>query len=71
MFGPKLKLTPELMKKLQVAAQIAGASSVEEFALKILEDGAEQILASTAKKDLSAAEVEDIANQLKGLGYIE
>jgi hypothetical protein len=71
MFGPKLNLTPELAEKLKVAAQIAGASSMQEFALQVLEEGVARVLASTGKKDASPEEVENIANSLKGLGYIE
>lgn len=71
MFKPKVDLTRELAEKLKVAAQIAGASSMQEFAVQILEEGAARVLASTGKKEASAEEVEDIANRLKGLGYIE
>ncbi len=71
MFGKKLKLSDELAEKLRVAAQIAGAASVEEFALRILEAEAAKVLASTGKREASKQEVEDIANQLKGLGYLE
>lgn len=71
MFGPKLKLSPQLMEKLKVAAQIVGASSVEEFAINALESEAARVLASTGKKEVSAEEAEQIAQSLKGLGYLE
>lgn len=71
MFGYKLKLSAELAEKLRVAAQIAGAASTEEFAVRILETEVERVLASTGKKEASPEEVEDIANKLKGLGYLE
>jgi hypothetical protein len=71
MFGQKLKLSDELAEKLRVAAGIAGAASMEEFATRLLEVGAAQVLASTGKREASKEEVEEIANSLKGLGYLE
>lgn len=71
MFGSKIKVTAELYNKLKVAAQIAGASSLEEYVAQILTTEAERAIASTGKREASAEEVEDIANKLKGLGYLE
>ena len=71
MFGSKIKVEPRILDKVRVAANIAGASSVEEFAASILEAEADRVIASTKKKEASAEEIEQIANQLKGLGYLE
>lgn len=67
----KITVTSTLLDKISVASKIAGASSVDEFVEQILEQATEKIIASTGSKEVSAAEVEDIANKLKGLGYIE
>ena len=71
MFGYKLKLSDSLLKKLTIASEILGAASVEEFALKVLESEADRVIANTGSQEASAADVEDIANKLKGLGYLE
>lgn len=71
MFGSSLKIPKNILEKVRVASQIIGAASTDEFAAKVLETEADKVIASTAKKEVSAAEVEDIANKLKGLGYLE
>ena len=70
MFGPKVKISDALLERLKVAAQILGCT-VDEFVDKVLNAEVEKVLAKTASKDVSAKEVEDIANKLKGLGYLE
>ncbi len=69
--GNSIKLRKSLYDKLKVAAEIAGASSIEEFAERILEQEAEKILSKGAKGEASKEDIEDIANKLKGLGYLE
>ena len=71
MFGSKLKISDDILKKVRIASEIIGAASVEEFASKILETESDKIIASTGNRDASAADIEDIANKLKGLGYLE
>ncbi len=60
--GNKVKLDPELFKKVKMYAEIAGYSSVEEFVTHALEKEISQ---------LEDADSEDeIKKRLKGLGYI-
>ncbi len=70
-FKPKLKVSDLVIEKIKVAAAIVGCSSIEEFAERALLAEAERVIASTSKREASAQEVEDITNQLKGLGYLE
>jgi hypothetical protein len=70
-FKPKIKVSQIVIDKITVAASIAGCASVEEFAERALLAEAERVIASTSKREASAQEVEDITNQLKGLGYLE
>lgn len=71
MFKPKLKISDLVIEKIKVASEISGASSPEEFAERILLAEANKVIASTSKRQASDKEVEDITNQLKGLGYLE
>jgi len=71
MFKPKLVIDKDVLEKVKVAAQVAGASSVEEFVERVLLAEAERILQQTGKKEVSKAEIDEIANQMKGLGYLE
>jgi hypothetical protein len=71
MFGSKLKISDDILKKVRIASEIIGAASIEEFAAKILETESDRIIASTGNREATAQEVEDIANKLKGLGYLE
>ncbi len=71
MFDPKVKLAKKVLDKARVASQILGCATVEEFINKIVEVEADKVIATTGSKEVSAADVEDIANKLKGLGYIE
>jgi hypothetical protein len=68
--GNKVKVSDSVLQKVKVAAGIIGCS-VDEFIERALESEAEKVMASTSNKEPSAAEVEEIANQLKGLGYLE
>ena len=71
MFKPKVTVPQKVLEKIRVASQIMGCASVEEFVAKILETEADKILSQTASKEVSAKDVEDITNKLKGLGYLE
>jgi hypothetical protein len=71
MFKPKLKISDMVIEKIKVASEIMGCASMEEFAEKTLLAEANKVIASTAKKEVSKQDVEDITNQLKGLGYLE
>lgn len=67
----KLEISETVTEKLRIAAEIAGCSSLEEFAERALLEVAERTIASTATREASAEEVEAIKNQLAGLGYLE
>jgi metal-responsive CopG/Arc/MetJ family transcriptional regulator len=62
MFGPKIKLDKELLKKVKRFSDLAGYSSVEEFITHVLEKEIERL-------DESDSE-DEIKKKLKGLGYI-
>lgn len=71
MFEPKIKIRKELYEKIKLAVESLGCT-VEEFAEKALTAETDKVLAVIGgKKELSAGDVEDIANKLKGLGYLE
>lgn len=74
MFDPKVKLNKDVFQKVKVAATTLGVT-VEEFCEKVLTTEANNIIMrgsnSGGKKEVSAEEAEQIANQLKGLGYLE
>ncbi|NOZ20875.1 MAG: hypothetical protein GXP25_07270 [Planctomycetes bacterium] len=63
MFGPKIKLSKELYRKLTECAERAGYSSVDEFVIHVLEKEAERI-------DSENADEEQVKQRLRGLGYI-
>jgi metal-responsive CopG/Arc/MetJ family transcriptional regulator len=62
MFGPKIKLDKELLKKVRKYSDLAGYSSVEEFVTHALEREIERLEESDSE--------EEIKKKLKGLGYI-
>jgi hypothetical protein len=68
--GKKVTLEDGVLEKVRVAATILGCSS-EEFIAQAVEREAERVIAQTGSKEPTAAEVEEIAQQLKGLGYLE
>ena len=70
MFSPKLKLPQNIYDRVKAAALTLNVTP-DEFASKVLEAEASKVLMQGGKKEVSAAEAERIANQLKGLGYIE
>ena len=63
MFGRKLTLSDALYERLRKVAEARGYSSVEEFALHVLEK-----TASEAEQSLTQ---EEVRNRLKGMGYLE
>jgi metal-responsive CopG/Arc/MetJ family transcriptional regulator len=62
MFGSKVKLDKDLLKKIKMYAKIAGYSSVEEFITHALE----KEIAELEEADSD----EEIKKKLQGLGYI-
>jgi hypothetical protein len=66
-----IKLDQVLIDKLTVASQIMKCSTMEEFAIQVLEAEADKVLTQTASSDLSQDQIDDITNKLKGLGYLE
>ncbi len=70
MFDPKIKIRRVLMDKLTVAAETMGCS-VEELVDQVLEKEVDRVLSKSGRTEVSQAEVDDIANKLKGLGYLE
>ena len=62
MFGSKIKLDKELLRKVKIYAEIAGYASVEEFITHTLEKQIEQLE--------DAGSEEEIKKRLRGLGYI-
>lgn len=72
MFKPKVSLPKGVLEKAKRASEASGCASLEEYIEKIVERDADKVLSQTAgNKELSKAEVDDIANKLKGLGYLE
>lgn len=71
MFGAKVKFSNDLWEKIKLAAEIKACSSPEELVEQIVAAEVDKILQAAGKKQLSESEVEDIANKLKGLGYLE
>jgi len=69
MFGQKIKLDEDLLKRSRLHAKDAGYSSVEEFINHALESAlnkADQTQAENVKDD-----EKKVLDRLKGLGYIE
>ncbi|MBI5118201.1 hypothetical protein HZA56_17125 [Candidatus Poribacteria bacterium] len=62
MFGSRIKLDKDLLKKVKRYSEIAGYSSVEEFITHALEREIERLEESDSE--------EEIKKKLKGLGYI-
>jgi hypothetical protein len=70
MFDPKIKIRRVLMDKLTAAAETLGCT-VEELVDQVLEKEVDRVLSKSGRSEVSQAEVDDIANKLKGLGYLE
>ena len=71
MFGSKIKVSAELYEKIKRASEIAGCASLEEFVHGILDRESQKIITQAGKDKVSDEEIKDIANKLKGLGYLE
>ncbi len=65
MFGSKIKLDKELLRRCKEHAKAAGYSSVEEFIHHAVESALKKAGAATSEGD------EQVLERLKGLGYIE
>jgi hypothetical protein len=59
----KIKIDPGLFDRAKRAAEAAGYSSVEEFIAHCIENGIQKHAADEAE--------DQVADQLRGLGYIE
>ena len=68
MFGSKIKLDGDLLNRCRKQAEQLGYSSVEEFITHVLE---RELRSMEGTGGETAADEEEIANRLKGLGYIE
>ena len=64
MFGTKIKLDKDLLERCKQYAKQVGYSSVEEFIMHTLEKELRSI------ENKSSDDTEDVAKQLKGLGYL-
>jgi len=64
MFGAKIKLDKDLLERCKQHAKQVGYSSVEEFIMHTLEKELRGI------ENKSSDDTEDVAKQLKGLGYL-
>ncbi len=62
MFGSKVKLDKELLKKVKYYAELSGYSSTDEFITHALEREIERLEESDSE--------EEIKKKLQGLGYI-
>ena len=71
MFKPKIKISDAVLEKARRAAEQLGSASLDEYIEKIVERDADRVLSQSNNKKLSEAEVQNIANSLKGLGYLE
>ena len=59
----KIKIDPGLFERAKQAAETAGYSSVDEFIAHCIEQGIEKFKTNEAESR--------VADQLRGLGYIE
>ena len=71
MFKSKVKLEKSVYEKAQVAAEMIGCSSIDEFVERAVIAEADKVLLQNNSKSVSEDDVEQITNQLKGLGYLE
>lgn len=72
MFGPKIKVSKTLYDKLREASLALGCSSVDEFAVKVLDSESSRVLSKSVKSaGASESEIAELKNKLKGLGYLD
>lgn len=73
--GKKIKLETAVYDKVRDAAEIIGATSLEEFVAEVLDREAERVIDEAKRKagdhNLSKEEVDDITAKLQGLGYLD
>ena len=62
MFGSKIKLDKDLLKKVKYYSELSGYSSVDEFVTHALEREIERLEESDSE--------DEIKKKLQGLGYI-
>jgi len=65
MFGSRIKLDEDLLKRCKEHTKAAGYSSVEEFVHHVLEEALKKARPTTSEDE------EKVLARLKGLGYIE
>lgn len=70
-FRKKINLSEQTLELAQRACEISGASSLDEFLDEVVTRESEKIINAAGKADVSQAEIDDISNKLKGLGYLE
>ncbi len=68
--GNKVKLSDTALQKAKVAAGILGCT-LEEFVERAVETEADKTISQTGSKEPTKEEVDEIAKQLQGLGYLE
>jgi len=71
MFKPRIKINDGLFARLKEACAILGSVTPEELAERAIEKEVDRVLSQSGKREMSQAEVDDIADKLKGLGYLE
>lgn len=69
MFKPKVVVTKEMMERLQLATELSGCASVEEFVNRALDEATDKVLRNA--KPAEGPDVASITKKLKGLGYID
>ena len=68
MFGPRIKISRQMMERIKEAVDLAGYSSVDEFVETSIERELERVLYSYTH---SSDEEDKVTERLRGLGYIE
>ena len=70
-FRKKINVSDATLELINKAVEISGASSVDEFAEQILSKESSRIINQAGKGDVTQDQSDEIANKLKGLGYLE
>ena len=68
--GTKIKLADDIVVKATELSELLGCS-LEDFVTRAVQKEIERELSKRSKREASAAEVEDIASKMKGLGYLD
>jgi hypothetical protein len=69
MLQPTIKLNKNLWTKVKKCSEAAGYSTPKEFVEHVLEREVAKLENTAGRKDASSDK--DIANKLRGLGYLE